>query len=735
MLPAALAAALLAPQQPAAPDSAPSAWGHSAHGVAFDEGPRQRPWKMDGIGRTHFPITTRVPEVQEWFDQGHTLLHSFWYHEAERAFRWCIELDPDCAIAYWGLARASVRNRERYDAFLKQAIDRKAQASPRERAYIEAWEKASVPDLAVSADAPQLGWNGISKALAAALQDIVLAWPDDLEAKALLALANTFDEDRFGNELLVREVLAQEPDHPGAHHYRIHNWDTLELGVHALPSAARYGEIAPAVGHANHMPGHTYGKLGMWHEAAIWLERATRVEKAYMRTRMLLPFLDWNYGHNRNYLSAAQAQLGMAEAALAGAHDLLNAPLDPRFNKADENGHGPFRQGMSALRRTLVQFECWQEILDGAIPWRESLIDDRVWKAYTRALAFLGTGDLARAETEILALRRLESEAKGSLARVHAIQWREAQGLLTLARGDALAGIRLLQEAAEREADLREDDNDPPTYPRSVYDVLGEACLDLNSPGLARACFEKSLRTLRNGGVALSGLVRACMALDDRDGALRAWARLQHVWQHADPGLRWLTAAAAFGLDAEPHDDSPAPQRDYVETAVAHLGPERWEPFPAPALLARDSTGQSVSLDEYRGRAVVLVFYLSDQCVHCVEQLQQLGARSNDFATRSTVLLAISNDPPEKNAASEKLAKLPFRLLSDEQHQNAKRFQAYDDFEDMELHATFLLDAEGRVRWARMGGDPFTDVGFLLGELDRQKGLVLPVAGAGGAAK
>jgi hypothetical protein len=82
--------------------------GHSSHGTAFDSGLRQRPWKMEGIGHTHFPITTKVPEVQEWFDQANTLMHSFWFEEAERSYRWCLKLDPDCAMAYWGLARTGL---------------------------------------------------------------------------------------------------------------------------------------------------------------------------------------------------------------------------------------------------------------------------------------------------------------------------------------------------------------------------------------------------------------------------------------------------------------------------------------------------------------------------------------------------------------------------------------------------------------------------------------------------
>src|SRR5262249_25263310 len=82
--------------------------GHSQHGEAFDTGPRAKPQFLDGIGVTRMPITTKNPEVQRWFDQGNALLHSFWDYEAERAFRWCLKLEPDNAMAYWGLARASM---------------------------------------------------------------------------------------------------------------------------------------------------------------------------------------------------------------------------------------------------------------------------------------------------------------------------------------------------------------------------------------------------------------------------------------------------------------------------------------------------------------------------------------------------------------------------------------------------------------------------------------------------
>src|SRR5574341_1110050 len=263
--------------------------GHSRHGEAYDEGPREKPWLMEGLTITPFPITTKNAEAQKWFDQGVTLLHSFWFYEAERAFRWCLKLDPDCAMAYWGLARAA-GDQKRADAFLKEAIKRKDKVSERERMYIE--------------------------------------------AKSLLALENLAN-NRVGTEALLQQVLAKNPKHPGAHHYRIHNWDGKD-GGYALDSCAIYGDLALPVGHAHHMPGHIYSDMGMWHEAAIAMDAATRSERQYMLKRMAFPFNTWNYAHNQNYLSYIQTQLGMAETAISGARQLLAAPLDPKHNNSGQ---------------------------------------------------------------------------------------------------------------------------------------------------------------------------------------------------------------------------------------------------------------------------------------------------------------------------------------------------------------------------------------------------------------
>ena len=68
---------------------------------------------------------------------------------------------------------------------------------------------------------------------------------------------------------------------------------------------------------------------------------------------------------------------------------------------------------------------------------------------------------------------------------------------------------------------------------------------------------------------------------------------------------------------------------------------------------------------------------------------------------------------------SQGIGDLPIRLLSDERFANAHRFHSYDDFEEIELHSTILIDKKGRVHWARNGGEPFSDNAFLIKQLER----------------
>ena len=261
---------------------------------------------------------------------------------------------------------------------------------------------------------------------------------------------------------------------------------------------------------------------------------------------------------------------------------------------------------------------------------------------------------------------------------------------------------------------------DPPFYPEVLYNGLGEAYLQAKSPLLAAEAFEKALTLTHNDIFALSRTGARLCCRRRTAKAEDAMARLLFVAADADKGIAILDRAKATGITATPRDTSPAPQRNYLRTSLERFGPNKWEPYAAPALDVKDSSGTRVTLEEYRGKNVLLVFYLGQECAHCVRQLHDIGAKKSEWERLNTVVLAVSSATPEKNAAGLKsFGELPIRLLSDNHQENARRFHSYDDFEEMELHSTILIDRNGRVYWARNGGEPFGDMAFLVKQLER----------------
>ena len=711
-------------------DSDEPAWGHSHRGVAYDAGPRQKPWLMEGIGEAPFPITTAHPEVQQWFDQGNALLHGFWWFEAERTFRWCLKLDPECAMAYWGLARAVERDKKRSRTFLEEASDRKDSVTERERRYIELYEaKFAMNDAEGSEERAKAKEQFMVR-----FDRLLMDYPDDIEAKALYWLDTVMNEgpgtgsfSRFGMEAVFQDVLAENPEHVGVLHYRIHNWDGKE-GQYAIDSCMRLPEIAPACGHLLHMPGHVLSGIGLWHEAAIAMDSATRVEKEYMHRRMILPEQNWDYIHNLDYLCYIQEQLGMQESAILGAQQLLLAPTSPKST---------FAFGLEQLCRVLVKFERWQDILDETfIEWDDSMPAMKLLRGYAEARAHIGLGNLEKAREQFDDLGEAvekvkKSEPKGRdlstwmakrVAGQMDVLLKELEARLAIADDDPLDGIRLLTEAAVEQEDSWY--NDPPGSPIYLYNALGEAYLELGSPKLAIAAFDKTLETVFRDGFALSGLVRAHHALGNLDEAREALGVLKATWSDADPN-RWLEAALATGLEAAPLADPRLAERNYRREVLDVHGPSLYTPPPAPSLIAKDVEGKEATLERYRGKNVLVIFYLGEECVHCIEQLQAANERVKTFEELDTVILAVSKDSVEEIAAYSEDDEFKLTLLSDPTFESARRYHSYDDFEEIELHSTILLDKEHRVHWSKNGGEPFMDFEFIEREVRRlEEGMV-----------
>ncbi|MFO0177274.1 MAG: cell envelope integrity protein TolA, partial [Planctomyces sp.] len=362
--PAAGAAGAAAAPAAAAPAEAakaePVKEGHSVHGEVFNEGPRQAAWLMPGMGAVRFPATSVSEEARLFVQQGVAQLHGYWYFESERSFRQAAMLDPDCAIAYWGMAMSNRGNPGRAKGFIAEGMKRREKASRREKLLIEAFDRL------INAKADNDGEReSRANRYVSDLEDLLLEFPDDIETKTILCeffWAGRREGLKMPSQLavdaMIQEVLDVEPLHP-VHHFRIHLWDGRKPEK-ALQSSALGGLASPGIAHMWHMPGHIYSRLRRYHDAVWQQEASARVDHAHMMRDRVLPDQIHNFAHNNEWCIRNMIAIGRAFDAEALAGNMLSLPQHPKYN--DINRIGSFRYGRERLLEVLEAFERWDRI-------------------------------------------------------------------------------------------------------------------------------------------------------------------------------------------------------------------------------------------------------------------------------------------------------------------------------------------------------------------------------------
>jgi peroxiredoxin len=167
-----------------------------------------------------------------------------------------------------------------------------------------------------------------------------------------------------------------------------------------------------------------------------------------------------------------------------------------------------------------------------------------------------------------------------------------------------------------------------------------------------------------------------------------------------------------------------APRPDSgARPALDTLGPVHWHPWAAGDFSLPNKDGQRVTLSQFHGKPVVVLFYLGHVCGHCMEQLKAFEAATKDFDAAGIQVVAVGAEPVAELAQTQTNAgedgSHGFTFLSDASYDTFKKWRCYDDFEGMGLHGAFLVDAAGLVRWADVGYEPFKDASFLLKESQR----------------
>jgi tetratricopeptide (TPR) repeat protein len=505
------------------------------------------------LGKLSFKVTTDSPKAQAYFDQGLRLGFGFNHAEAQRAFRKAQELDPTCAMCFWGEALALGPNINAPMmpeaiapalAALAKAMALKDNATKKERALIEALGKR----YSASADGDRAT---LDTAYADAMQAVARRFPSDATIQTLFAeaamdtqpwdyweAAGTKPKGRAAAIVRALETaLARDPDHPGAMHLYIHAVEASAKPDRAMPQARRLASQMPGAGHIVHMPAHIYFRVGLYRESLVANKAAIAADERYFATSPSDPlYRSAYYPHNIHFVMVSAQMGGDGKTALDAA-----ARLDAAVPAEVAKQFAILEPVKAAPYTTHAQFADPDTVLGLPQP-ADGLLLVKAIHHYARAVAFAAKRDAAGAQREIDTLAALEASGDFKPFEAWAVPAKEivqtarlvAAGRLADAGGDLEGAAKAYEEAIAIEDRLAY--MEPPYWYYPVRQSLGSVRLRQGRLGEAEQAFRDSLGRVRNNGWALAGLAEVYRKKGDANAeqaTRRAYAR---TWLGPDRG-------------------------------------------------------------------------------------------------------------------------------------------------------------------------------------------------------
>ncbi len=507
------------------------------------------------LGAVHFPVSCDAA-AQKTFDRGVALLHSFWYHEAEKTFTEVIRTDPKCAMGYWGIAMSVYHPLwappSPADLANGMAAVQKGRAAgaktPREHDYIAAIASFYEHSQTAPHGERARGW-------CRSMQRLSARYPQDREAAIFYALAliatapasdKTYSNQKQAAAILNR-ILPEEPNHPGIAHYMIHSYDSPQLAILALPAARSYAKIAPAVPHALHMPSHIFTRLGLWQDSIASNLASAAAARSYI-AKTLPGAVSQDQLHAMDYLEYAFLQTcqdGEARRIVEEAAAASNVDQEV-FQAAYAFAAIPARY---ALERGRWSEAASLEVRPAGFPWQRFRYAEAITH-FARALGAARSGKPAGAHTEIDKLAEIQKalaqikegydwSAQVEVQRLAAAAW------AAHADGDNVKALRWMRSAA----DLEDRADKHPVTPGPVLparELLGELLMEMDQPAVAAPEFEAVLRSAPNRFNAVYGAARSAELSGDRKRASQRYAELLEHCGRTDAQRLELQNARAY---------------------------------------------------------------------------------------------------------------------------------------------------------------------------------------------
>jgi len=513
--------------------------------------PKPTVWLDNGLGNVDHPVTTKNTEAQKYFNQGLAYMYAFNHAEGINSFKHAAELDPNLAMAYWGISlglgsnyNVTADEASLADAFanLQKAIALAPKASQADRDYIDALTKRYAKD-------PKTDGKVLGASYKAAMAELVKKYPDDLDAATLYAesmmnlrpwqlwsLDGKPAEGTMEIIAVLEGVLKRNPNHTGANHYYIHAVEASPNAERGLAPAMRLGSLAPNAGHLVHMPSHIYLRTGDWEEAVKSNDLAIEADRNYqLKSGSSGLYMMMYYNHNIHMLASSHAANGNYAGSIKAANDLaVNV--------------GPNVKAMAMLEMFMpypiianVRFQKWDEVLAYPKPADHMLTTIAHWH-FSRGLAFAERKKTADAEKELTALRELAKKIPAEamlfttpVSVALKVADEMLAGDIALSKGDRKTAIDLLRAAAMSEAKVNYAE--PPDWDIPVREWLGRALLMDGQSVEAEKTYREEIERRPQNGRALFGLAEALRKQGKASSADLVQREFERIWVGSDTKL------------------------------------------------------------------------------------------------------------------------------------------------------------------------------------------------------
>jgi hypothetical protein len=491
------------------------------------------------FGVVDFEVTCK-DEVKKKFNLATALLHSFEYEDAEKVFARVIEEDPDCAMAYWGVAMSNFHALWAMNVQLD--LEKGAKAVALARSLENKSEKESDYIEAIGAfydDYEKLDHKTRSVKFEKAMEALYQKYSNEKEAAIFYALAlnatadptdKSYKNQRRAGEIL-NNIYPKYPNHPGVAHYIIHTFDYPELAELGLPAARAYADIAPASAHAQHMPSHIFTRLGLWEESEKSNLKSIEAARCYAANVGMKGHWEEEL-HGMDYLVYAYLQSGQDKKAKEQI-DLLKSYSE----LSAVNGKSAYvfaatparyvverKQWADAARLNIPERFPWEKF-----PWEKSIIH------FSRLLGSIQTNQVNLAMKELAQLkalqRKLADKNETYKANQVQIQVNSGEAWIKLKQGQKDEAIRLMTLAA----DMEDATGKHPVTPGEVVparELLGDLLIQAGEPEKALLAYESNLKSHPNRRNGLHGAALAARKLNDDNNAIRFEQQLKNITKY-----------------------------------------------------------------------------------------------------------------------------------------------------------------------------------------------------------